>query len=161
LSLSELVKEAVHNLRNMQGAKTMTISIDDHEQLIHTDREMILNVFYHIIRNAIMFRAKDRHNHLHISFEQSEEESRVIFTDNGIGISDRIKDMLFDMFFQGSDECKGAGLGLYISRVIMRKLKGDVTLESEGVNRGVRVTVTIPRKANARILRNEYHAISA
>ena len=50
---------------------------------------------------------------------------------NQQGIKDGIKDRVFDMFFRASDQSKGNGLGLYLSKMAMEKLGGMVVIESE------------------------------
>lgn len=142
VSLEILVKEVTQKLRTMQGASQVTVTIDPFDSSIISDRRMLSIVFHHIVRNAIMFRNKSQENYLHVAFNQTSAGCRVTFTDNGIGIPDRIREKVFDMFFQGSEQSRGTGLGLYVAREVMRKLKGEIEISSHGP--GTKVTVVVP-----------------
>ncbi len=50
--------------------------------------------------------------------------------DNGIGISESVKARVFDMFFKGTEQSRGHGLGLYIVQKAVQALSGAVTVES-------------------------------
>lgn len=69
--------------------------------------------------------------------------------DNGIGIPKRDQVQLFDKFFRASNvtsmETEGNGLGLCISRLILEKLGGKMSFESEE-NQGSIFTLAIPKK---------------
>ncbi|MBY0424312.1 MAG: HAMP domain-containing histidine kinase, partial [Cytophagales bacterium] len=50
---------------------------------------------------------------------------------NGIGIKSELKDKIFDMYFRGTEQSKGNGLGLYVTKKAIEKSLGKVNLESE------------------------------
>ena len=66
--------------------------------------------------------------------------------DQGLGVPVALRERLFERFFQGhtSDHQSGLGLGLYLSRQIVRAHGGTITLDfpAEG---GVCVTVRLPQ----------------
>ena len=66
--------------------------------------------------------------------------------DNGIGISEEIKDKVFNMFFRGTARSEGSGLGLYITRLAVEKLGGRIRLLQSGSKPTV-FEITIPSKA--------------
>ena len=55
----------------------------------------------------------------------------MIFKDNGIGIPKEFQRNIFDMFFKANENANGTGLGLYIVKTSVEKLKGTISLESE------------------------------
>ncbi|MCR6641627.1 MAG: ATP-binding protein [Sporocytophaga sp.] len=67
----------------------------------------------------------------------------LLVEDNGIGIEKYIQDRVFGMFFRGSNLSKGAGLGLYITKTILDRLNGSITLESQE-EEGTRINIFIP-----------------
>ena len=141
-SPEELIKEVVTKLRSMQGANDVAITVTPCDQIVVTDRKMLFTAVHHIVRNAIMFRDKNHDSHLTISCQADGFGCRLIFEDDGLGISDRIKDRIFDMFYQGSSESKGSGLGLYITREIIQRLQGTIDVLSDGP--GTVVNIFIP-----------------
>jgi PAS domain S-box-containing protein len=60
--------------------------------------------------------------------------SKLMFKvqDNGPGISEKMHEKVFDMFFQGSTKSTGVGLGLYMVRKAVRKFGGEVILDRQG-----------------------------
>ncbi len=63
--------------------------------------------------------------------------------DNGIGIRKDIQAKIFNVFFRGTEDSKGTGLGLYILKNALDKLNGHVLLESE-INKGSTFSVFLP-----------------
>lgn len=78
-----------------------------------------------------------------ISIDVNSEKASIKVKDNGKGISDKFKDKIFDMFFKGSNDSQGSGLGLYIANGVIKKLKGKLEFESEE-GKGSTFTVTLP-----------------
>jgi two-component system sensor histidine kinase/response regulator len=63
--------------------------------------------------------------------------------DTGIGIAPEEQEFLFERFRQGSQQRRGNGLGLYLSRRIVESHQGTISLRSE-VGRGSLFTVSFP-----------------
>ena len=55
----------------------------------------------------------------------------ISVTDNGMGIPEEFKEKIFDMFFQGSTRSTGTGLGLFMVKKAVKKLRGEIRLYSE------------------------------
>jgi PAS domain S-box-containing protein len=71
----------------------------------------------------------------------NEAEIRVI--DNGIGIKEEHQQKVFEMFYRATERKSGSGLGLYIVRDTVRKLRGSVWLHSK-FGEGTKVFVQLP-----------------
>jgi signal transduction histidine kinase len=54
---------------------------------------------------------------------------------------------VFDMFYKASTFNSGAGLGLFLTKEALRKIKGDVMIQSEQ-GKGTDVLITIPDLKN-------------
>lgn len=76
------------------------------------------------------------------------DESRVIveFRDTGTGIAPEDRARVFEPYFTTKAPGRGTGLGLTISRTLLREMGGDLALESE-VGRGSTFVVSIPCRA--------------
>lgn len=61
-----------------------------------------------------------------IIIEYSEEKALIKITDNGCGIPDDVQPNIFEMFYKGSNESLGSGLGLYIVKGVIKKLNGSI-----------------------------------
>jgi two-component system NtrC family sensor kinase len=68
---------------------------------------------------------------------------QVVFGDNGPGIPAEQVKRLFEPFFTTKEKGKGTGLGLFVSRGIMKKLGGRILVESV-VGAGTNFTLELP-----------------
>jgi len=72
----------------------------------------------------------------------------VVIADNGVGLSPADLAQVFDKFYRAPAgevrHAKGSGLGLFIAKGLARTLGGDLTVQSEGVNRGATFTLELP-----------------
>lgn len=82
-----------------------------------------------------------------IKSELLGEKVKITIEDNGIGIPSKDKNKIFTKFFRADNAKKihgdGSGLGLYISKNIIKKHKGDIEIFSEE-GRGTKVEITLP-----------------
>lgn len=86
-----------------------------------------------------------------IKIELNATLKEITVTDNGGGISDEIKDKIFEPYFTTKDPNKGTGLGLYIAhQIITKHLKGSLlvkneTFEHEGITyKGASFKIELP-----------------
>lgn len=111
------------------------------------DREKMRRVFANIISNSIKYRKQEEGGYLSVSAEESEHGIVLLFADNGIGIRDKDREKVFEGFYRSdpsrNSEIKGNGLGLSISRRIIRDHGGKIWIRSE-INEGTEVTILLP-----------------
>ena len=73
----------------------------------------------------------------------AENIASIEVADNGVGISQAHLDKIFTMFYRATSSSTGSGLGLYILKETVEKLKGKVTVHSK-LKEGTSVMVVIP-----------------
>lgn len=127
----------------------VNISGVTHEAVIG-DSLRIQKVFTNLMGNAVKFTPDGGQIRLSIS-EKPSNQAKVgcyefVFEDNGIGMKEDFVKQIFNPFARATDgaveHIQGTGLGMSISRNIVRMMGGDIKVESEyGV--GSRFTVTI------------------
>ncbi|MEQ9448375.1 MAG: ATP-binding protein, partial [Rhodospirillaceae bacterium] len=91
------------------------------------DGTLLQRVLDNLIRNAVEAGASD------IEISWMDEEAALRVCDDGRGLAPRAIENLF-VPFAGSARPGGSGLGLPISRVLMRAQGGDLLLESTGAD---------------------------
>jgi signal transduction histidine kinase len=69
-------------------------------------------------------------------------------TDTGIGMSEDVKNKIFEPFYTTKKVGKGTGLGVSISYGIVKDYKGSIEIESE-VGKGTTFTLTFPKAPEA------------
>ena len=131
-----------------------TDQIEAHKIFIHVDRNLpplrghapwLEEVFANLIGNAIKYIGSDNPEPLiHIRASMNGSMVRYEICDNGLGIKPADQSKLFDMFTRfHRQEASGTGLGLPIVQRIVRKLGGEVGVESEP-GRGSTFWFTLP-----------------
>ncbi|MDD6855346.1 MAG: response regulator, partial [Oscillospiraceae bacterium] len=151
------LSDLVENLLTMTSAQikehhhelAVNISGVTHEAVVG-DSLRIQKVFTNLMGNAVKYTPDGGKIRLTISEKPSMQSKvgcfEVVFEDNGIGMSEEFLDQVFVPFTRSNDErvnkVQGTGLGMAISRNIVRMMGGDIKVESKlGV--GSRFTVTM------------------
>jgi ligand-binding sensor domain-containing protein/signal transduction histidine kinase len=62
---------------------------------------------------------------------KSGKEISIRVSDNGCGVPEEMQKKLFTMFFKGTHDASGAGLGLYVSKIAAEKLGGQILYQKE------------------------------
>lgn len=86
-------------------------------------------VWTNLIDNAID--AMQEGGKLSIQLKEVEDAIEVSITDNGSGIPEEVRDRIFEPFFTTKDMGQGTGMGLEISKNIIRQHGGSISLSSE------------------------------
>lgn len=138
----------------------LSVNISDvtHEAVIG-DSLRIQKVFTNLMSNAVKYTPDGGMLRLSISEKPTNQKKvgcyEFIFEDNGIGMSEEFIDHIFEPFARASDEhvnrIQGTGLGMPISRNIVRMMGGDIKVESTP-GKGSRFTVTIYLKLQDEIM---------
>ena len=121
----------------------------DHLLELKADKVLVLSVFQNLIHNAINYCNQDR-PHVKIKVEKESNGIVLQVIDNGLGIQEAIRDRVFEMFYRGHPDSTGSGLGLFIVKNALEKMKGTINFESE-VGKGTTFTVHIPNARNEHI----------
>lgn len=108
--------------------------------------EMLL---MNILTNAVKYNASGRPR-IDISFERRKNSLLLRVRDNGIGIAEEEKTMIFRKFYRSRHKegvpAGGSGIGLYLVQQIARLHRGRMTANSEGEGKGSVFTLTLPYK---------------
>ena len=105
------------------------------------DKHRFEQVFINILSNAI--KNTPPHGQIFVILNETQDQIDVIIKDTGVGLTEDEKTKIFQKFGKieryGMDldvDIEGAGLGLYISREIVKLHGGEILVESEGRNKG-------------------------
>ena len=108
--------------------------------------QIILN---NLIINAIKYSKKNDPNSLvKIEIKVNEKQAFIAVEDNGIGIEDGFHEKVFDMFYRATNHNTGTGLGLFIVKEAVGKLKGKISFTS-AKNEGSRFELIIPNEVSS------------
>ncbi len=143
--VSKHIRTILENLRSHPHTEKVKIELDVPTDLvIYSDPSRLQIVLGNLIGNAIKYMDPAKANPmLKISATLRESHIRFIVQDNGLGIPAKHIHRIFDMFYQANEKAEGSGLGLYIVKQTVEKLKGTILVASE-YQIGSTFTVVIP-----------------
>ena len=110
------------------------------------DPDQLRAALVNILENAVdACREKVDSPHPRIEFRVHPDNGHVIFTieDSGVGMSEEVQSKIFTLFFS-SKATQGTGIGLFITRKIIRQHGGEITVTSlpgEGACFQVRIPI--------------------
>jgi signal transduction histidine kinase len=111
------------------------------------DHERMLQVFANLIANAIKF--TETGGKIRIRGERAADEVHFSVSDTGVGIPESLFDAVFLRFWQvATNDPRGLGLGLYISKSLVEAHRGRIWIESR-IGRGSTFHFTAPIVASA------------
>jgi PAS domain S-box-containing protein len=127
--------------------QSVVVNVDiDQEHPYLTDPIRFRTILRNLISNAFAYQRPDSDIHvIDIKVRVTPTHVAVQLKDNGQGIEWSLKDRVWDMFFRATTRSTGTGLGLYIVRSMVEKLKGNISFESTS-NNGTTFLLAVPNR---------------
>ncbi len=97
---------------------------------IKSDKGMMRILVMALVSNAITFRNAP-HGKVKISWTQLTDEIQLAVEDDGEGINQKYASKIFNMFYRGSANSIGTGMGLYSLKRIVDRLQGKIEWSSQ------------------------------
>jgi signal transduction histidine kinase len=143
----ELIEETFNQLRfaTSTGKAVEKIVYVHQERPFFSDRWRLKVILNNIISNSIRYR-NGKDPVIRVDVEIQEHAVTLAIKDNGKGIEKDHLPNVYKMFYRATDDGAGSGLGLYIVKETIEKLRGRIDIESE-VGKGTTVTMEIPELA--------------
>jgi histidine kinase len=126
--------EEIALVKDFEGQ--MKLCMLDGPQIHNAVSNLISNAF-HASRESL-----NRPRQITVSGRVEQEELRIIVSDNGIGMTEEVREKLFKKFYSTKGS-KGTGLGLVITRKIVQEHGGSISVESE-YGKGTSFCIRIP-----------------
>lgn len=152
--LQEVVQGAVLTAQPIADELNVRMHLLVHPKLpawVSTDAGRLRQVLLNLLSNAVKFaspRLTGREGQVRLHVEPGSQDT-VIFTvtDNGIGMSAKVQEELFQPFAPGETQSRrqmgGTGLGLAISRQLVDLMGGKIIVRS-AEDEGAKLTVILP-----------------
>ncbi len=128
LHLGQLLNEIIEELKTKYSEVDFSFEQTEGAVEINGDKTGLTSVAINLLENAVKYSGKKAT----ISVKLDSDEEKVWFTvaDNGMGIDDKEKKLIFEKFYRVGNEdtrkTKGTGLGLYIVNQIIKAHKGSI-----------------------------------
>lgn len=152
LRLDELVQQVIINTNQTISSGKIHMEYQDTETLTTGSFEILGNelwleiAFTNLLNNALKY---SNNKPVKVSLSHSGKNIEISIEDKGIGISSDEKEKIFTPFYRGSNagSKKGYGIGLALTRNIIKIHKGEISIESQK-DKGSIVKVELPGAGN-------------
>lgn len=148
----ESLAESVVNAANVHLPASVTVELRGDPPLppISTDPDKLRQVLSNLLDNAVKYSPDG--GRIQVSLEPNGHFVRFAVRDEGIGIPQNEHPLIFEKFYRLDPNqtrgVGGTGLGLYISRELVRRMNGRLWVESE-VGEGSTFYVELPLAADS------------
>ena len=149
--LGELIDDVVSMVSTLGQYRCKTICVSCPENVIASvNAQEIRQVVLNLITNALESCASE--GAVHVTVQKTATHAQILVADNGCGMSEEVREHLFEPFFTRRQDGRGTGLGLSITYRIICKHGGVISASSEGLGKGSCLQVTLPLQPHE----NEY-----
>jgi len=158
-NLSIYINETLLSIKHITKKTNLDINISCAQDItIHSYPGAFSQVITNLIINSIRHAYKDNEEgSISLTVVKEDEILKLIYKDDGKGISEGNLSKIFDPFFTTNREHGGTGLGLnIIYNIITSKLDGNIECKSI-INKGVMFEILIPLTNNVKIKEHLYN----
>lgn len=151
LDTAALVEACVADIQHRLDAAGATVEIGTPLPDIISDRTALQQVFTNLLDNAVKYLDSRRPGRISVTGRRLGAVVLIDVTDNGRGIQAEDHERVFELFRRsGQQDRPGEGIGLAHVRTLVRRLGGDITVESDGTS-GTTFHVVVARDLRKRM----------
>lgn len=134
VDLNPVVQEALSALSAEIHASRAVVTVETPLLTVRGNRTLLEKALRELLSNALQFVPAGNQPSVRIWTEQASGFVTLLLQDNGIGISPKHQQQIFEPFVRlcGEDASKGTGIGLAIVKRSAERMGGTVTVESQG-----------------------------
>lgn len=148
LPVHDTLMDALNTIYAKAEQKQIQIELETGKNpiLMH-NRKWTAEVFANLLENAVKY--TDTGGKIRIAIQSLEMYTQISFSDTGIGIDPSEYQAIFRRFYRcrQAENIEGSGIGLYLSKMILEKEFGYLTVESQP-GKGSRFTVFLQNRKN-------------
>ncbi|RNI28843.1 sensor histidine kinase [Rufibacter latericius] len=131
VNIENLIEDAQLALKDQIHETGAKVTTEIHQSEVNLSRKNVRSVIYNLLSNAIKYKAPDREPEVHIKAESSGGYTVLSVRDNGRGIEEGKREVIFERYTRLAEDVEGTGLGLFIVRNMVEEEGGKIEVESE------------------------------
>jgi|GEM_PF-1604350 len=144
VDLKEIVNDCLARVAYHTSSSKVTLLISIKGKEFYSDYQRVHEILRNLISNAYQYSKRNSKNSfVKIAIKTTLKYTLIVVEDNGIGIKKRYQPRIFDMFYRANEKVEGSGLGLYIVKLSVENLKGEIKFSS-AMNKGTRFEINLP-----------------
>jgi two-component system phosphate regulon sensor histidine kinase PhoR len=140
-----IIKDVIENMQLKHPNLSVKINADETTK-INADEFHFTNIVYNLLDNSIKY--CEENPTISIDILEDKNKIKLDFSDNGIGVSNKNLNFIFDKFYRipstKSNEVNGFGLGLYYVKKICTQHNWKI-FASNNDDKGITISIEIPK----------------
>lgn len=145
ITVVPILKEVIENLQ-LRNPNLIAKINTDKDYTIKADEFHFTNIIYNLMDNSVKY--CDGNPEIIVTITEEKNQIKMDFSDNGIGISNKNLNFIFDKFYRipstKSNEVNGFGLGLYYVKKICTQHHWRIFASNNDV-KGITISIVIPK----------------
>ncbi len=138
----DLLEVEIHN-KNLN----VKIVLDEEAKKFYFDNRVIFLALYPLIENAVIYNKENGEININVEKLKDRPYVKITIQDTGIGFSEKDLKHLFEKYYRSPIAREihptGTGLGLYLSKNLIKIHKGEIAIESKK-DEGTKITIELP-----------------
>jgi two-component system sensor histidine kinase KdpD len=142
---ADFINAALQRCRHRLGSRTVDVALPDELILLRIDSVLMERALGQILDNAAKYSPQE--TQIRVRGRVEAKQFVISVTDQGAGLDADDHTLLGQKFFRGNrhrEITSGLGLGYWIANAFVAANHGTIEAASEGVNKGMTVTVRLP-----------------
>lgn len=146
--LRQTAQNAIDAIEGLLAHRNQQLSVDLPEEPVYVEGDPVRlqQIQVNLLTNASKYNSDG--GKIWLTVRRRRNHAVLTVRDNGVGISDEMKDRVFELFAQSRETIDradgGIGVGLTLVRNIVEKHGGHVAAHSDGKGKGSQFVVTLP-----------------
>ncbi|MBT3684936.1 MAG: GHKL domain-containing protein [Cryomorphaceae bacterium] len=136
------IVEATKKVVEIFEQNNITLETSNENIFVKLDKEQWIRVMTNLIKNSIQAIPYDRESNIQVKITESSKKIKIVVSDNGLGVSKKNREKIFEPKFTTKSD--GMGLGLGIVRSIINSHRGKISYKSKN-NKGTDFTISLPK----------------
>jgi two-component system phosphate regulon sensor histidine kinase PhoR len=146
VDVAGLAADAIAAARIQAGEHlTLHLAVKPSLPAVAADRDKLRQVLVNLVANAVKYSPAG--GRIEVEVKPEDGHVAVVVRDEGLGIAPSEQSLIFEKFYRADANMiggvSGSGLGLYISRELVHRMGGTISVESEP-GEGSTFVVTLP-----------------
>lgn len=147
VSIDAVIRDNIASLTKQHGISSDVFRFSDCECELYVQRVDLDVLLRNVMDNAIKYASASPEVEIRVECERDQAVINV--SDNGVGIPRHLRRKIFSRFYRAGDELErkkpGVGLGLFLVRSIVERLRGSITVAERGKGGGTTFVIRIPQ----------------
>lgn len=141
----------------ISGKKVRVTWDNPHNYTCLCDRQGLTQALLNLVLNAAEAAEGTADSQVLIKTDCGPHRIDIFVEDSGSGVPEELRGRIFDPFFTTKPAGQGTGLGLSVSREMLRTIGGDIELLPEsGTLSGARFVIRLPRASHEKERNGQY-----